>query len=142
MKTFKMIIAILVISAAAMSTAQARDSFSVSINVGGHGYAPYSDYHAPVHYRNHGVSTVYYSSPSVVYYAPPVRYRHHVYSGSHRYKQHYRAHQYRTHQYRSHAYGRHQYRGHQNKHHYKKHARKHHRRHSNRGYNSTRHIWR
>ncbi len=54
----------LAIGAASISSAQARDSFSLGINIGGYGYAP------PVAYYP---QPVYYSQP--VYYAEPVYYR-------------------------------------------------------------------
>ena len=60
----------LAIGAAAVSTAQARDSFSLGINVGGYGYAPPVAYYpAPVYYSE----PVYYSQP-VTYYRPAPRY--------------------------------------------------------------------
>lgn len=63
MKLIHSVILALAIGAATVSTAQARDSFSLGINVGGYGYAP------PVAYYP---EPVYYSEP--VYYAEPVRY--------------------------------------------------------------------
>ena len=64
MKILHTTILALAIGAAAISSAQARDSFSLGINVGGYGYAP------PVVYYP---QPVYYSEP-VVYYSEPVRY--------------------------------------------------------------------
>jgi hypothetical protein len=59
------------ISATAVSAAQARDSFSLGINVGGYGYAPppVVYYPAPVYYSE----PVYYSQP-VTYYRSAPRY--------------------------------------------------------------------
>jgi hypothetical protein len=64
MKLIHSVVLAVAISAAAVSTVQARDSFSLGINIGGYGYAP------PVAYYP---APVYYSEP-VVYYSPPVRY--------------------------------------------------------------------
>lgn len=59
MKLIHSVVLALAIGAATVSTAQARDSFSLGINIGGYGYAP-----PPV---------VYYPAP--VYYSEPVYYR-------------------------------------------------------------------
>lgn len=70
MKIIHSAILALAIGAASISSVQARDSFSLGINVGGYGYAP------PVAYYP---APVYYSEP-VVYYREPV-YRESVYYG-------------------------------------------------------------
>lgn len=60
MKIVRSMIIVLVTGAACISTANARDSFSLGINIGGYGYAP-----PPV---------VYYPAPAVVYYDEPAVY--------------------------------------------------------------------
>ncbi|MDD2834465.1 MAG: hypothetical protein PHD12_10680 [Methylotenera sp.] len=58
----------LTIGVASVTSAQARDSFSVSINVGGHGHHAYpvtTHYVTPVHHRQ-----VVYYQPRHVHYAP------------------------------------------------------------------------
>ena len=59
----------LAIGAASISSVQARDSFSLGINVGGYGYAPPVVYYPAPVYRE----SVYYGEP-VVYYREPVTY--------------------------------------------------------------------
>jgi hypothetical protein len=81
MKIVKILTAAIVLSGALVAPAQAHDSFSVGINVGG-GY----DY-APHTIRTHRNVNSYYggyyrSAPRVIYYAPQIRYRH-VRSGRH-----------------------------------------------------------
>jgi len=90
MKILKIIIATFALSAAVVTTAQAHDSFSIGINIGGHDYAPHSVHthrHAPAYYVYYGAPTVYYSQPV----------RDHYYSGrgysgyrndGHHYRQH------------------------------------------------------
>jgi len=60
MKLLRSAVIALAIGAASISTASARDSFSLGVNIGGYGYAP------PV---------AYYPAPPVVYYSQPVYYR-------------------------------------------------------------------
>jgi hypothetical protein len=60
MKLLRSAVIALTIGAASISTAFARDSFSVGVNIGSYGYVP------PV---------VYYPAPPVVYYSQPVYYR-------------------------------------------------------------------
>lgn len=60
MKLLRSVIIGLAIGVASISTASARDSFSIGLNIGGYGYAP------PV---------AYYPAPPVVYYSQPVYYR-------------------------------------------------------------------
>jgi hypothetical protein len=70
MKILHSLLAVLAISTIAISTANARDSFSLGINVGGFGYAPPVAYYpAPVYYHE---PVVYYREP--VYYHPAPRY--------------------------------------------------------------------
>ena len=65
-KAFHSVALALVIGAASITSAQARDSFSLGINIGGYGYAPPAVYYAP--------PPVYYSPAPVVYYHPASRY--------------------------------------------------------------------
>lgn len=65
MKILRSMFIVLAIGAATISTANARDSFSLGINIGGYGYAP-----PPVVYYP---APVYYDEP-VVYYRPAPRY--------------------------------------------------------------------
>jgi len=60
MKLLRSAVIALAIGVASISTASARDSFSLGVNIGGYGYAP------PV---------AYYPAPPVVYYSQPVYYR-------------------------------------------------------------------
>lgn len=81
MKFIKTIVATIAIVAATATTAQARDSFSIGVNIGGygheHGYSTHSigtHRHAPAFYGYYGAPTVYYSPQPIVYYVPPIRY--------------------------------------------------------------------
>lgn len=71
MKILKALLTTIAIGAASITTANAHDSFSLGVNIGGYGYAPppVAYYPAPVYY---GAPTVYYSSPRVIHYGPPV----------------------------------------------------------------------
>jgi hypothetical protein len=60
MKVLRTAVIALSIGAASISSASARDSFSLGVNIGGYGYAP------PV---------AYYPAPPVVYYSQPTYYR-------------------------------------------------------------------
>ncbi|MDI1297738.1 hypothetical protein [Methylotenera sp.] len=60
MKLLRTAVIALTIGVASISTASARDSFSLGVNIGGYGYAP------PV---------AYYPAPPVVYYSQPTYYR-------------------------------------------------------------------
>jgi hypothetical protein len=60
MKLLRTAVLVLAIGAASMSSASARDSFNLGVNIGGYGYAP------PV---------AYYPAPPVVYYSQPAYYR-------------------------------------------------------------------
>lgn len=60
MKVLRTAVIALAIGAASISSAFARDSFSLGVNIGGYGYAP------PV---------AYYPAPPVVYYSQPTYYR-------------------------------------------------------------------
>ena len=66
MKIVSSSIVVLTITVASISSAVARDSFNIGINVGGYGY-PQAQYYA-------GPPVVYYNAPPIVYYrsAPPI----------------------------------------------------------------------
>jgi hypothetical protein len=72
MKLIHSTVLALVIGVAAVSSAQARDSFSLGINVGGYGYAPppVVYYPAPVYYSE--PVTYYRAAPRYYGYAPTV----------------------------------------------------------------------
>lgn len=77
MKLVRLVIASLAISVAAVTTAQARDSFSIGVNIG------VNDHHVtrthryvPAYHGYYGAPRIYYSAPRIVYYDAPVRYRH------------------------------------------------------------------
>lgn len=112
MNILKIAVLTIGLTAAMATTAHARDSFNIGINIGGYGYAPHSvitHRHVP---RYYGPPTVFYSAPHVVYYDAPVRYRHfqpYAYEGGYFGNWH------------------HNYKRHGNHHH--KHNRNHHRRH-------------
>jgi len=80
MKILKTIIAVAALGAFALPAAHARDSYGLSINIGGYGHG---HHHAPTHvYRSYrSAPTVYYSEPSVIYYEPRIVYRTHPYHG-------------------------------------------------------------
>lgn len=113
MKLFKITVTTLALCAAAMTTsAQARDSFSLGINIGGDGhhhraYSAHDHHHAPIY---HG----YYSAPRVIYYGPSVSYRHHAYYNDRHY-------------------------GYRDRHHYQRHGNKHYRQRDDRGRGHSRH---
>ena len=73
MNTLQKTLAVLALSVASLSTASARDSFSLGINIGGYGYAPPVVQYHPAHYYP-APTTVYYGAPTVYYGAPAVRY--------------------------------------------------------------------
>lgn len=89
MKFIKTIVATVAIVAATATTAQARDSFSIGVNISGnshgHGYSTHSigtHRHAPAFYGYYGAPTVYDSPQPIVYVAPLIGYNHflpHVY---------------------------------------------------------------
>jgi hypothetical protein len=83
MKILRSIVAVLAIGAATISTANARDSFSLGINIGGFGYAPPVVYHAPpvVYHAPHA----YYYEPVRTYYHAPVVSFGYYDRGGHRY---------------------------------------------------------
>ena len=97
MKLIYSVILALAIGAATVSTAQARDSFSLGVNIGGYGYAPPVVYYpAPVYYNE----PIYYSEP-VTYYRPAPRYYSYAPTivsfgyqnyGGHHYRGHHRGH--------------------------------------------------
>lgn len=70
MKLLKSTLLALAIGVTSIASVQARDSFSIGINVGGYGYAPPVAYYpAPVYYS----APVYYHEP-IVYYREPIYY--------------------------------------------------------------------
>jgi hypothetical protein len=88
MKILRSILIVLAIGTATISTANARDSFSIGINVGGFGngyYEPVRYYSAPpvVYY---GAPAYYYEPVRSYYHAPVVSYRY--FGGGHRYNGH------------------------------------------------------
>lgn len=77
MKLVRLLIASLAISAAAVTTAQARDSFSLGINIGVHDHHVIRSHrYVPAYHGYYAAPRVYYSAPRIVYYDAPVRYRH------------------------------------------------------------------
>ena len=60
MKILRLVLVVLTFGVASISSAQARDSFNIGINIGGYGY-PQAHYYA-------GPPVVYYHAPPVVYY--------------------------------------------------------------------------
>ena len=96
MKILRSLLTVLVIGAVTLSTANARDSFSIGINVGGHDHG----YYEPIRYYSapHVVyePTAYYYEPVRTYYhAPLVSYRY--YGGGHHYNGHHARHYDRGH---------------------------------------------
>ncbi len=86
MKILKTIIAIAALSALSVTTAQARDSYGLSISVGSYGYDHghrHYDSHRSIrtHRSYHATPRVYYDAPRVIYYEPVVVYRHSPYRG-------------------------------------------------------------
>ena len=63
MKILRSVVLVLAIGVASISSASARDSFNIGINIGGQGY-----------YQPHR----YYAAPPVVYYSEPIRYYRHA----------------------------------------------------------------
>lgn len=97
MKFLRSLLAVLAIGAVTISTANARDSFSLGINIGGYGndyghihqhYAPPVVYHAPHAY--------YYEPVRTYYHAPIVSYQYYS-GGGHRYNGHHARHYDRGH---------------------------------------------
>ncbi len=100
MKILKTIIAVAAFSAFALPTAQARDSYGLSISIGGHGY--HGHHHAPAYvYRNYrSAPTIYYTAPSVIYYEPRHVYRSKPYRGYRHFGARDYGYKYRDHHYR------------------------------------------
>jgi len=100
---------------ASISSAQARDSFSFGINIGG--YSPYGHGHPAVGYHV-APQVIYYSAPSVYHHAPRalhvpiIGHRGVYYGGSHHYYAAPRHHAPRNHGY----YGGHRNHGHRGHH--------------------------
>jgi hypothetical protein len=112
MKVLKTIIATVALSAAFMTTAHARDSFSIGVNIGTHGHHHgYVDRHTVITHRHAPIYHGYYHAPRVVYYEPS-RYRYYDHRGD-RYDKHYHRNANRNHyrghddRGRSHRHGRH-----------------------------------
>ncbi len=106
MKLTKVLLGTIAISATMLSSAQARDSYSLGINIGGYGYAPQEIYYdAPrVYYRDAPVVR-YYRAP-VVRYTAAISFRY--FNDNRRFQRHYRArHSDRGH----HGWGHNNYRG-------------------------------
>ena len=62
----------LAIGVALTTSAQARDSFNLGINIGGYGYAPPAVYYAPPPVVYYPAPTRFYPAPARAYfYAPP-----------------------------------------------------------------------
>lgn len=70
MNSLKKTLATFAFSLAGLSSANAHDSFSLGVNIGGYGYTPPT----VVHYFP-APSTVYYGAPTIYYGAPTVRYQ-------------------------------------------------------------------
>jgi len=117
MKIVKLLIATVALSGALATSAHARDSFSIGINIGGHGHydrhVVRTHRHTPTYYghRYHR-----YDAPQVIYYEPRVLYRQYSYYGD-RYD-------------RVRNYGHRHFDNHKRKNRYHK---RHHRRHDDRG---------
>ncbi|WP_232415356.1 MULTISPECIES: hypothetical protein [Methylotenera] len=93
MKTLRSLLVVLALSAAAITSASARDSFSIGINVGGPGYyaPPVRYYSAPpvIYAPNAYYAQPYYSAPRVVYpspyyYAPSASFGYQYFNNGHR----------------------------------------------------------
>lgn len=107
MKVFRSLLVVLAIGAASLSSAQARDSVSFSINLGGPGYYAYP---AVTHYV--APQAVYYPTQRIYYSAPYAYYPAAGYGGGYYYSgpRHYGGH----HQHRGH--GHHGHHGHYGQH--------------------------
>lgn len=96
MKVLRLVFATLAIGVASISTAQARDSFSLGINIGGYPYyapppvvryypaQPVVYYREPIYYSQ----PVYYSAPAAYYY-PQTSFNYYSYGGD---RYHHRGH--------------------------------------------------
>ena len=77
MKVINTIVATIAIVATTAATVQARDSFSIGVNIDGQGHTRHSmgtHHHASAFRGYYGTPIIYYSSRPVVYYAPSNRY--------------------------------------------------------------------
>ena len=77
MKVINTIVATIAIVATTAATVQARDSFSIGVNIDGQGHTRHSmgtHHHASAFRGYYGAPIIYYSSRPVVYYAPSNRY--------------------------------------------------------------------
>ena len=98
MKILRSLLTVLAIGAVTLSTANASDSFSIGINVGGYG----NDYYEPARY--YSAPPVYYYEPVRSYYHPPVvSYRY--YGDSHNYNGHHYNGHHARHYDRGHGWG-------------------------------------
>ena len=100
MNTLRSLLTVLAIGAVTLSAANARDSYSIGINVGGHGDGYGHGYHEPIRYYSapHVVyepTTYYYEPVRSYYHAPVVSYRY--YGGGHHYNGHHARHYDRGH---------------------------------------------
>lgn len=114
MKILNTIVAVAALSALTITTAQARDSYGLSISIGTHGYSHgHRQHHGTVHTHNRyrAAPIIYYGAPRVIYYEPRVVYRHRPYRSYRHYE--------------SQDYG---YKHYDHRIRHKKHARKHHKR--------------
>ena len=75
MKILHSAILALTIGLASVSSAYARDSFSLGVNVGGYGYAPPAVYYPAQRVVYYDAPQVYYRPAPRVYYQPLVSYR-------------------------------------------------------------------
>lgn len=71
-KTFHSVVLASAIGLVSIASANAHDSFSLGINIGGYGYAPPAVYYAPPVYY---VAPIYYTPEPVVYYHPAHQFR-------------------------------------------------------------------
>ncbi len=96
MKILRSLLTVLAIGAVTISTANARDSFSLGINIGGHSHG----YHEPIRYYSappvvYAPTAYYYEPVRSYYHAPVVSYRY--YGGGHHYNGHHARHNDRGH---------------------------------------------
>lgn len=91
MKFLRSVFIVLAIGAVTISTANARDSFSIGINVGGFGNGYYEPvrYYSPPPVVYYGAPAYYYEPVHSYYQAPIVSYRY--FGGGHHYNGHHNA---------------------------------------------------
>ncbi len=88
MKFLRTLLTVLAIGAVSISTANARDSFSLGINIGGHDHG----YYEPIRYYSappvvYAPTAYYYEPVRSYYHAPIVSYQYYS-GGGHRYNGH------------------------------------------------------